>query len=592
MDGRGKITPFSAWKISLPATETNRNIRFTGLTVNIVLRFSVVALLVDVVTRSIAPAHRPRALAAAASSENAVMAVAAGAAAGTAPTKDNLLDQMFQNQAVLKGWDVVLNLMEDPVNKLLAAQHQEKFQDNPMKIDVQFCQGPIDTGNGLIGVFTKFSATLDAPVLHFEQNNHDYVTITQGITAGSITTGSKPVDENYDPLKDCKTDDPAVKWVTPKNVDVTQKPCLSGSVPLSRVSGIVQTKKGQTPITHSVVLDFAQGAYTALYTDVHTNLAELNRQIQNYFATHEIQYIVNTVDFSDITTLKSLQPTGFKLNVLTTNSQKNILQLFITTDGTQQNNLTINVNEPIPDGFDNSLMINTKIMFNSIFVQSFNKGGTNIQVASVPASSDFTAWSARVTNGSVSGTVDFGSDSDNYRIGAAGNTVTWSIQDLVFTRDKSQGIALQYSTKKTVGFQYRSLQCVEGMCQYTNWEDHSVDVNVALTGDYPIKIGGQEELQTIMISDVPPTVNVDNTDLQPRGACECNDNDLKIRVRNLLKEKIPDAVKTQMSGITFQSISLFALFNLLFPAKGFIKMDEAYVPGDLVVLGHFLKFSD
>ncbi|HSQ51383.1 MAG TPA: hypothetical protein VLL94_08960, partial [Nitrospiraceae bacterium] len=206
-----KITPFSAWKISLPATETNRNIRFTGLTVNIVLRFSVVALLVDVVTRSIAPAHRPRALAAAASSENAVMAVAAGAAAGTAPTKDNRLDQMFQNQAVLTGWDVVLNLMEDPVNKLLAAQHQEKFQDNPMKIDVQFCQGPIDTGNGLIGVFTKFSATLDAPVLHFEQNNHDYVTITQGITAGSITTGSKPVDENYDPLKDCKTDDPAVK---------------------------------------------------------------------------------------------------------------------------------------------------------------------------------------------------------------------------------------------------------------------------------------------------------------------------------------------------------------------------------------------
>ena len=61
--------------------------------------------------------------------------------------------------------------------------------------------------------------------------------------------------------------------------------------------------------------------------DVHTNNAELNLESSNYFQTHEIIYVINTIDFSDLTMLKSLQPSSFKLNVLTTNSKKNILQV-------------------------------------------------------------------------------------------------------------------------------------------------------------------------------------------------------------------------------------------------------------------------
>jgi hypothetical protein len=36
-----------------------------------------------------------------------------------------------------------------------------------------------------------------------------------------------------------------------------------------------------------------------------------------------------------------------------------------------------------------------------------------------------------------------------------------------------------------------------------------------------------------------------------------------------------------------QSVSLFALKNLLFPAKNVIEMKEASVPGDMVVFGNF-----
>lgn len=45
-----------------------------------------------------------------------------------------------------------------------------------------------------------------------------------------------------------------------------------------------------------------------------------------------------------------------------------------------------------------------------------------------------------------------------------------------------------------------------------------------------------------------------------------------------------------MKGIEFKAVSVFALYNLLFPTQDFIVMKEAYVPGDLVVLGTFNKY--
>jgi hypothetical protein len=79
---------------------------------------------------------------------------------------------------------------------------------------------------------------------------------------------------------------------------------------------------------------------------------------------------------------------------------------------------------------------------------------------------------------------------------------------------------------------------------------------------------------------IPPNI-------QPAGACECNDNALKLKVAGMLAKSVPAAVQAQMAGIKFQAVSLFALYNLLFPARKFIKMGIAYVPGDLVVFGTF-----
>ena len=47
-----------------------------------------------------------------------------------------------------------------------------------------------------------------------------------------------------------------------------------------------------------------------------------------------------------------------------------------------------------------------------------------------------------------------------------------------------------------------------------------------------------------------------------------------------------------MFNIQFTPVSIFALKNILFPAKNLIEMKEAALPGDLVVFGNFTDSDD
>lgn len=576
-----KVTPFSSWQISLPDSRTNKDIIFEDITVDIELTFNVTALLVDPMSKFMNLALNA----------NAVLA-------SSPATLDNLLDQMYQNNAVLKGWDVVFNLLEEPVNKFLKEQYDAKHGDQPMNISVGFCEvidnpdeDPEPPATPYIASYTRFNVNLNQPLMEFEINNSDYVTVHQDITGGYIQKGTKYVDDKFDPVKDYNLDDKNIKWGKQKTIDLGAKPYIEGTVALGKVDGLVNDKNGNKN-TKSVILDFTKGSFIAKNLNIAISNTQLREELTTYFTESDIKYIVNTLDLTNIATLDSLSPKSFKLNVLTTNSKKNILQMFITTNGTAQSNLTINVNEPVPDNYDCALMINTKIMFNDIFVQSFNKGTTNVTVEAVKPEVDYKTWSAKVATGSVTGTVDFGKDSEQYRINENGNSILWDISGMTFSPDKKNGISLNYSQAKDIGFQYRDIWCDQYGKHIGGWGNHSVKVNFTMTGYYPITVGGSEELQTIQIASTPPNVDIENSSLKPTGPCECNDDTLQIRVKDEMKKDIPGAIQDQIAGIKFQAISIFALENLLFPAKNFIQMDCAYVPCDLVVLGHFLKFKE
>jgi hypothetical protein len=415
---------------------------------------------------------------------------------------------------------------------------------------------------------------------------------------------------------------PDIDWGDPMTVDVSKNPYVIGNVSLTRVSGIVEPPSGQGSAseTHTVVLDFPTGAFQLNKFAVNPpnfdpdhHATSISAALANFYATNEIQYQVQTINYTNLSQDAALQPTKFLFNAQNTNAGNNILQMFIATTGAVQQATTLNLNEPVAydpsnpipgqSDFMVSLMVSTKLMFQHIFVDSFNQGGTNIQVSAIDPGNDFTAWSAQISQGSVTGNVPF-KDSytiDNtdtqFRITSTSNDLTWSLTGLTFSHSLDSGIALNYSNGTAsppsggtiINFQYRQWYTSQYSSGWGSWQDASAVAYINMNGAYPLQVTGTGSQQKVTFQNLDPTIQFQQgSDLVPQSGCQCNDNDIKIALLSSLGDNVPGTLKTYLEQITFQPISVFALENLLFPADQLITMKQAVVPGDLLVVGSFL----
>jgi len=479
-------------------------------------------------------------------------------------------------------------------------------------------------------VMVKSTGTLPAPL----KASTDYWIVGWAQSGGkttlalSATAGGTPIVLT-DAGSGAHTIYPDIEWGNPNQVDVSKKPYVNGSVALAKISGIVTPPPGQgsSSETHTVILDFPAGAFTLNQFEVdppnwdpNHHAIQISNALANYYATNDIRYQVQTINYSNLNNDVALQPSKFVLNAATTNAGNNILQILIATTGDVQHAHTITLNEPIAydpsnpipgvSDFSVSLMISTKLMFDHIFVSSFNQGGTNLQVEAVDPGVDFKSWSARVKQGSATGTVAFSNPytirgtKTNFRMSSSGNALNWDLTGLKFERSPAAGVVMNYTNGTAspptggtnVNFQYQRYNppvCVpRGGCSpgyWGNWQDSSATAYVTMTGAYPLQVVGSGAAQVVQFANIEPTVSFDkSSDLKPTGPCECNDNDLKIALLNSLGDSVPATLKQYMAKISFKPISVFALENLLFPAEQLITMREARVPGDLLVVGSFL----
>ena len=482
-----------------------------------------------------------------------------------------------------------------------------------------------------IQVLLSTTGTLPAPL----QAATDYWIIGWTSSQNSTTlqlssTAGGPAITLTDAGTGTHTIAPDIDWNPPNTVDVSQNPYILASVPLAKVSGIVTPppQSGASSETHTVILDFPSGAFTLNHFAVDPptwnpdgSAAEVSNALASYFATNDIQYQVQTINYTNLSNDVALQPTQFMLNAMTTNSGNNILQMLIATTGQVQNAHTLILNEPIPydpsnpiSGVSNfmvSLMISTELTFQHIFVNSFNQGGTNLQVEAVDPGVDFKAWSAQISQGGATGTATFNnpytvdSTQIKYRISASGNTLTWSMVGMTFDPTPSAGIAMAYSNGTattspptggtSVSFQYQQWipPTSDGKVYvpgyWGNWQDASAMAYITMNATYPLQVTGSGSQQTVGFSTEQPTVTFSKaSDLQPATGCHCDDSAIKISLLNTLGASVPTTLQTYMQEITFNPISVFALETLLFPADQLITLQDASVPGDLLVVGSFL----
>lgn len=457
------------------------------------------------------------------------------------PTLNYLLDQMAQDKEVLNGWDAVLNVLESSINTFLQSQFSTITSGSrQMTIEQVFC-GPrlVSHGVGYTTV-TQFSFVLGPPDFVFTSGS-DTITVTQAIVSGTTKSGTMDVETGFQPGScGCKPDDGRVTWGSTKTIDIGNHPAITADIGLTTVTGLINST------THTVVLDFAKGAFTVSNVTVDgVTSAELSDQIKSWFVTHQVTYQVVSLDFHSGSSSAALTPTQFKFHVFKTNAGNIIVQFLIVTNGSPSSGDPI-VLEPVPtaSGYSCSLMINSRIVFSDILCAGFNSAGKSFKL--YPQSGSGTSgYSA-----SISPQMHF-AGSFTYGSCCAPTKVTYSIY-----------LGGTYRGTATSGFHLSQSVTPAG----------NVHNTITVSADNPVKLSGSGESQTINIAPQAPSISVTGG-----GSSEIN---------NHLSSILNNDFKSAMAGISFGSVTYFALRNVLFPGN-LMKMSVVQVPTDLVIVGTF-----
>jgi|GEM_PF-1681763 len=459
-------------------------------------------------------------------------------------TLSNLLQQMYQNKEVLQGWDAVMNLLESSVNAFFMTQwRQQTGNAGKLSIAVIWCENvlPIPHGQGYFTNVTQFSADLGAPLFQFTSGRNE-VTVRQDILQGSTRLGTMTVPANFNPATaNLAPNDPQVEWANAQPIDTSKHPYLSGTVALQQVQGLVGNAQ-------SLVLLFAQGAFTLnALSVVGVDNTTLVNQLKGWFATHQIRYILASVDFQSLAGVPGLTPRAFRFNVVTTNAGNTIVQLLITTNGSTPSSNTINVNEPIPtaDGLTCTLMISSRVLYQDVLSRGFNGHGGGFSLIPMQPKNGYNAWYATINpQMHFQGSFSYGNCCDR-------TTVTYSVY-----------LGGDYTGTATEGFALSQQIHTQG----------NAPVDITVSARYAVALSGSGASQSISIIPGTPSVTVS-------GGAE---GEMKSRLQDILNNDIRNA----MAGVSFTPVTYFAMRNLLFPAN-MITMSKVQVPADLLIAGTF-----
>lgn len=496
-------------------------------------------------------------------------------------------------------------------------------------------------GLGLGSIFLSTTGTLPAPLKVGDSSNpkrpvNEYYVVKWSSVGNETRIQLSDDPEGMAPVKltsaGTGTHSLAVSvfWNSkPSIVDTSKSPYVYANVQLATIKGIVDPPAGQgsKDDTLTVTLDFPNGSFVLRNIHVEPDnwdptheSTSISEAIANYYANNEIKFDIQTINTKDLASDVDLTPTRFKLHALNTQGGNNVLQVLMMTTGTDDpkgNSLLLSEPvaydplAPLPgvSDFMISLMISPRLTFQHIFVDSFNRGSTNFRVTAVKPPTNYEAWSAKISSGTVTAPVPFKSDytvdgtKTQFRISASSNDLVWDLSGLTFKPTETQGIALEYSNGTAnppsggtnVDFQYRQYRYAPGgefspgHWYWTGWQSASATAYVTMKGHYPLEVINQGENQEVKFSTTAPDITIDkSSDLKPTGACECNDNDVKIALMEALSTSVPEQLQKNMSQISFKPLSIMALESLLFPARQLIAMSVAGVPSAALVVGSFL----
>ncbi|MBC7774016.1 MAG: hypothetical protein H7246_01155 [Phycisphaerae bacterium] len=280
----------------------------------------------------------------------------------------------------------------------------------------------------------------------------------------------------------------------------------------------------------------------------------------------------------------------FTFSTLTPNNGPAVLQIFISTgsDGLLKNP-SILIANPIPDGQDVSLMINTKILYENIFVQSYQAANNpnGFAVAAVAPAAGATgpasAYYAQLSSGSITINAPSG---DHWRVSQSSSAVTIDFSGLTFKATQAGDMNANYNeAHNDQNFSVQTSYSTMYHMKYTEWHSAHMDTNISLSFGIPFALAGTGPTQTVQLNpnqaQIIPTLTVSSISGMCTGKTKTRIQD---ELNSFASSNLPGPITTATS-IQFDSVSLFALESILFPAGNLITLTAAYAPGDMIIFG-------
>jgi hypothetical protein len=584
-DGVSPVTPFGTWEIGFPDTQTNKGISFDSNSLTVTLSFVLQARLVDAMKMSIIRAvlaERRSSKLSSLVSRNAMTLMSAR----SLPSPTDLIGTMYNQGTCTNGWDVVFSMGLNQINASLRDQYKE-LKENPDYSN----QIKVDTSEdypGGVTVITKFEINYGYPLMSFQSNNSS-TKLEMEILSGSMQKCSK-VGDNPE--------------VCDKPIDLKGEK-MTAIIDLSKVEG--QTKVGgSNHNTFRVELNMKEGIFDVAKIDLSDiEQVEFNKEVKAYFANNPVIFLINELDLTNVPTLDALKPSNFIFSQYESPEGMKMLQLFIMTGErallpTSQAHLN-NIPEPLPQGSDSSMIVRSKLVFQDVLPQSLTNN--NWELSSIDPGSPSKAWSSKLEQGYINADVDLtplnhtsssssqgagSSTSYSYSI-PGGNPASWSLEGTKIVPQNSG--QMKYSGSKEQDFKYNQESCSTYWPCFFNCSpkcstselssDFSLDVTAAL----PLGVDGTGRDQKIKISTSGKGVKVSG---HLSGGGPSGSDDLEAQVNQQIQKQIPAQIAENLK-FDFETISVFALKNLLFPTNNYIVFATCAIPGDLLLLGNFKK---
>lgn len=578
-----RITPFGAWRVDFPKTSLNKGITFKQHTVKVRLHFTLEARIVDKPVRVAANMAAKRRAASLEMLRLNAMNLAFNQS--IQPSSFALIAQMNAQGTTTNGWDVVFNMGLSQINNALRGQYDDLKHNTTYKntIDASTRTKVVEG----VWAIKKFHMEYGYPLLTFSVNNDNTVTLSMPIEKGSVTNCIQSGDDQ----ESC---DPPTS-IAGKT--------LTAYVKLAKTNGQVQID-GANHNVLKVELDMAQGAFSVDEMEISDEeKVELNKAIKAYFSENPVSYLINQLDLTNIPVIDALRPNGFLFKVLKTPANVEMLQMFIQTGNRALLNPTqtfLNgISEPLPQSQETSLIIRSALYYNAVLPQSMNKQGWTLKGIN-PDDRAQASW-AEFTNAPVSATdIDLSSltQTSTNTYGAGGsqtttsysfpdNTVTWNLSGMTLKSASEGPMHLSGSKTQSMTIDTHTSSyywpCLTGDCTTYSEGSFTNDATSNISASAPVKVSGSGRDQSISIAMSSQAVTVTG---HLAGGGPSGSDDLQAKVNKEIKKQVPPQVVEQLN-VSFDSVSLFAIKNLLFPSNNYIQFSEAAVPGDLLVLGNF-----